>query len=1623
MVPDVRAQLRLIYYDTLQDYNHLNKISMLDPAEGYMAFSRFIGYTTDSGRHYNKKFITFSNVDFNGFFPNLTFGFGINGVVAHSRDTILVYGDYGLVPAILYSTNGGNTYKLIYHSQFNLNLIRYGIVDMVFPGNGAVGYAVDCDRVLKTTDRGKTWFQVYADPDRFFERITAPDAVNLFAFSTDISRNLLLRTTNAGANWTPVTQPNTDQLTFARFLTPVKGYIRKRNGNQNAGIFFTDNAGASWRAMNNANYASAPQGDDMVWINDSTGYALGGLFYTFKTTDSGKVWEYLPRDNSFIYLGYNHQSLFTIGQQLVWSGGMHGVLELSTNGGGSTLPAALMQVDTSGLDQTGIVKLINHSKPSYSFKWYKNNVLLSTAYNTSYTHDIFKLSDTLKLVVTKGALSDSMSWIQYFPPPVIVSGFTPASGATSDEIVITGINFTNVQKVSFGGVQALQVNVVSPTEIRARVNTGASGAVRVETVFNYGSKSGFTYIPPPNTTIPVAIFDSILCKSEKLFITIDQSEADVRYDLIDSTDAVKGTIQGNGATVQLVTVPIDYPGRFRIKAYRLNSTATAIFNRMFNVSIEKTLSRFAANRVNIVPGQPVQYNAISQDAASYSWRFFQDGSITNAVVKQPVVTYASAGVKTLTLISTSVNSCKDTLTAPAVTVIVPPAGTETNFAFLLDSTDHQHGQVLGSFATTADNGLLVIGASYADGKIRSRAGSSFTTDPTNSSYLARYDAHGILQWVHRVKNTGAGGGISAVATDASGNIYMAGYLSSLNWLHLANGDSLRFWVNALDTVDPWQRTHGFLIKMDPEGNYLWHTLLYDHTVLYQGYPAYPGVITGIQIRGPHIYLEGDFHAKLSWVRNGQQTRLWDMTGSTFYGDNQNKFILKISSDGVLKWKSYLDYNSVNAYGLGESAIDAAGNLYSTGYYEQGLTYFDKDSLPAMQLGGNVAYFRSFQFKLDTTGKVSWYNSLYSDYEYGDFKMGSMKVDDAGNSYLTGSFFNWGVPGKPFVKHSNGTISRLDSLTAFGLVKFDSSGKVRWSAGSRYPYGGSGGGLVLDNDRVFTLAQMGAFQQDLATFRISSTNGNIRSLSTGVNELLLFQYDTAGVFKKVLNSGYRPYDGPVDGYAMARAADGNFYIGVNKGLYYNGQPVSSYFGIPVPGPYTLAGGGLILKMEPRGYELPLVAQAGADRSKCKGDTVHLGVASTGALYSWSSIPAGYSSTLPDPVVLPTVNTSYILTVSNDAGQQVKDTVTITVMDLPVANAGADKFACPSQTVTIGTHAVAGLTYSWTSSREDNYTSNLAQPVVQYWGNSYYYLKVTNANGCSAYDTVFVEIGITEPVGSFADVSRNPSCKDSLVTFTGWDSYGGAAPTYRWQVNGKDAYNGRFYRTDTLKNGDQVRVIITTSNICSTHPVDTSNTVIMSITPTVFPTASVIGNTTVDSGQSVALSATFTLPGNYINFSWEDSTRSHSWQPVPGAFIPNITYTPKNTGDKLRFVYTTDIACANAHTVYSTVRFTLNPVAPPPPPPPTAVDDPAQALGIRIFPNPVQKVLYLDGLKLADQWRSLSFTDLNGKPVLALRNITGQTRLEVPVSGLAAGTYFGVLRDKSGRSVYFRWLKVH
>jgi photosystem II stability/assembly factor-like uncharacterized protein len=496
------GQLRLIHSDfgTVTN-NDLTGVSFYTPSTGYVCgwnAGSFVGFTSDSGRTYVKRFITIGNVDYGTYSVNLTFGFGIGGVKAFDANNILAYGDYGGVPAILKSSNGGLSYTLVFHSQY-LNSFFSFMRDMSFPQGNLVGFACDDYRIFKTTNGGTSWSLVHTDPIGF-GTISAIDNNNVFVSSneeTNFTGGKLVKTTNGGSTWQTVTTPS-DLIRSSFFLTSQKGWLSLHTNNgDSALIFYTSNGGSTWVKKNNAE-ANPTSFTHMKFVDDNTGYGIPGSYHVFKTLDAGKTWEPLPRDNNVEYLGFGLHGLAFAGNDQFWAYGYREVIQLTTNAGGTPLPRAYFKVDTAGLYNTNVVNLFNYSNPSHTSAWHLNGTQFSTSYNTSFVHDVNRTADTIMLIVTSsGGIKDTTTKYQYYYPPVRVTSFTPTQAGTGTQVTINGANFSMPFNVAFGNVNAASVTYVSPTEVKATVASGASGFVRVRTTTGQDSLAGFTFLPAP----------------------------------------------------------------------------------------------------------------------------------------------------------------------------------------------------------------------------------------------------------------------------------------------------------------------------------------------------------------------------------------------------------------------------------------------------------------------------------------------------------------------------------------------------------------------------------------------------------------------------------------------------------------------------------------------------------------------------------------------------------------------------------------------------------------------------------------------------------------------------------------------------------------------------------------------------------------------------------------------------------------------------------------------------------------------------------------------------------------------------------------------------------------------
>ena len=175
------------------------------------------------------------------------------------------------------------------------------------------------------------------------------------------------------------------------------------------------------------------------------------------------------------------------------------------------------------------------------------------------------------------------------------------------------------------------------------------------------------------------------------------------------------------------------------------------------------------------------------------------------------------------------------------------------------------------------------------------------------------------------------------------------------------------------------------------------------------------------------------------------------------------------------------------------------------------------------------------------------------------------------------------------------------------------------------------------------------------------------------------------------------------------------------------------------------------------------------------------------FSWTSVPAGFTSTSQTPTVNPTVTTVYTVNIQDNFNTAATNSVTVTVNPVATANAGLDATICQGTTYTlsgvIGGGAVSG---SWSDGviggtfTPSNATLNaIYTPPATYNGNVTLTLTSEDPAGpCPSVNDVMI---LT--VNSIAITNAGPdqiTCQGTTVVLAG--SISGSATSATWNDGG-------------------------------------------------------------------------------------------------------------------------------------------------------------------------------------------------------------------------------------------------
>ncbi|MFN4234706.1 MAG: gliding motility-associated C-terminal domain-containing protein [Bacteroidia bacterium] len=413
--------------------------------------------------------------------------------------------------------------------------------------------------------------------------------------------------------------------------------------------------------------------------------------------------------------------------------------------------------------------------------------------------------------------------------------------------------------------------------------------------------------------------------------------------------------------------------------------------------------------------------------------------------------------------------------------------------------------------------------------------------------------------------------------------------------------------------------------------------------------------------------------------------------------------------------------------------------------------------------------------------------------------------------------------------SYGTVSGAGQIISNGANGANAAGTPPTTnySGKDGAGGGGAGGTIL-------IRSVG----NVSGISVQANGGN------GGNQLL-----TPGTFWNPLNP-INEAEGPGGGGGGGYVAISNSLITPQVNGGDNGTTNSAALTEFTPNGATRGGAGLITTP----FE-PIFAISANDTTICGGVAVTLtanvtGTLPSGTVINWYSNPVGGSPVATGiTFTTPVLNSTTTYYVGTCPGTY-RDTVTITVSSSVNADAGNNVTICPGGSTQL--NATGGVSYIWSPATGLSAT-NISNPIASPTNTTTYYVTVTDANGCSASDSVIVTVGNNLSINLTNDTTI---CQ-------------GASITLNASVSGATSYN---WSPSSTLSSSNTSSTVATPLVTTTYYVTVSNGSCSgtdSVTVTINPSAIINAgnNDTICNGQSTSISATASGGGGGpYSFNW-------------------------------------------------------------------------------------------------------------------------------------------------------------
>lgn len=388
-----------------------------------------------------------------------------------------------------------------------------------------------------------------------------------------------------------------------------------------------------------------------------------------------------------------------------------------------------------------------------------------------------------------------------------------------------------------------------------------------------------------------------------------------------------------------------------------------------------------------------------------------------------------------------------------------------------------------------------------------------TTNGYSDVYISKSNSNGSYLWVKTFGGTSADRGLD-LTLDNAGNIYVTGYF---------NGTAT-FGNITLSAVNNSQDI--FVVKLDNAGNVIW-------AISEGGSEVDIAYAVEVDNLG-NVIVTGQFLGTAQIGSNTFNSVIDPNTNLPAF----DMFVSKYDANGMNLW-SIQGIAKYDDRGLAIET-DVNNNIYVTGQFSDTLTI-------AGSTHNNTIYNAGMLLKLDPSGNEIWFKRL------GAFQtlVYDVELDSQGDVFITGDFLgNMAIIGSLGVSFLNGNYTYR-----IFLIKFDSTGEIIWMEEDDSQSPISSKAITIDsNDDVYLAGTFKCVFNEYA-----DTLGSGVFNSVGFNDVFITKYNKLGE-----RLWMKQYGGPFEDYCSGIAINqiNNPIISGGYTNYFN-LPIGSNF-IPTPG---------------------------------------------------------------------------------------------------------------------------------------------------------------------------------------------------------------------------------------------------------------------------------------------------------------------------------------------------------------------------------------------------------------------------------------------------------------------------